>query len=581
STLLRNLATQEDLAASCGGVAFLPAGGLSGDDILHVLFEVFYDCDVPLKPSPTWVRRLLQDTRAAIVIDDTGLTGGQFRVLVDAAPSCAFVVAADAEANADIRSVRLAGLPLDDARQLFAHGLGRALEPGEFDAADTLCGLADTEPARILRAAVGARESSMSLAEVATAARRSGQAPSPRPADADRRLLASLAAVPGLTLDEGHLTALSGQADVAERLARWVASGVVVAVPGDPVAYRLGRSAADVARWPLVQSRAALRAHFVAWARDRRGAVLRPGVDVEALRLLQADAGRHSEWAIVLALGALLDAAYSASGRWDAWHDVLAAMLSAAQELGDSAAEAMALHQLGTRALCTSDTTTAVDQLGRALEIRERLDDRLGAAATEHNLALVAAPPVVPSPDRRPWWKAPVTALTSAAVVTVLLGAGLLLWLTGSRPSIEFRPVAAAFADQPMNRPGEPQQLGLVNTGRVTLHVTGVRVTGEHAADFSVADTTCVAELAAGQTCTTTIVFTPVDKGARSAALAVDVTELGDEPQLPLSGGGAEPDPASVTVDPAVLMFDGQEVGTRSPDRAVRRPAGSHSEGWS
>jgi hypothetical protein len=96
---------------------------------------------------------------------------------------------------------------------------------------------------------------------------------------------------------------------------RWVASGVVVAVPGDPVTYRLGRRFADLARWPLDRSRVALRAHFIASARDRRGAVLRPGVDVEALRLLQTDADRHREWRVVLAFGAVLDAAYAVSAR--------------------------------------------------------------------------------------------------------------------------------------------------------------------------------------------------------------------------------------------------------------------------
>ena len=101
--------------------------------------------------------------------------------------------------------------------------------------------------------------------------------------------------------------------------------------------------------------------------------------------------------------------------------------------------------------------------------------------------------------------------------------------------------MAASFADQSMNRAGRPQQVDLVNTGRVTLHVTRVRVTGEHADDFSVAATTCADELAAGQACTTTVVFTPVGEGARSAALVADVTELDDGPQLPLSGAGTPP----------------------------------------
>ena len=144
-------------------MAFLPAGGLSRDDILQVLLEVFYDCDVPLRPSPTRLRHLLQDARAAIVLDDVGLTGRQLRELVDVAPTCGFVVGADVEPSTDVRSVRLAGLPPDDARRLFAHGLGRALEPDERGDVDALCAALATNGRGILGAAVAARESAVPL----------------------------------------------------------------------------------------------------------------------------------------------------------------------------------------------------------------------------------------------------------------------------------------------------------------------------------------------------------------------------------------------------------------------------------
>ena len=420
----------------------------------------------------------------------------------------------------------------------------------------------------------------MPLTELAARARRSERAPSPVPADADLQLLGLLAAVPGLTLAERHLVALSGLTDVAERLARWVASGVVVEVPATP--SPTGWAGAPRV-WPVGRSTGAVPPCVPTSAPGRGSDVgpSSPGVDVEALRLLHADADRHREWRVVLALGAVLDAAYAVSGRWDAWRNVAATMLLAARELGDRAAEAMALHQLGTRALCLADLPTALDLLGAALAIREGLGDRPGAAVTRHNLSLITAPPPAfvhrePHDPRPPWWKAPRTAVTSAAIVAALVGAGLLISrpaISGpaiSRPTVEFRPVAASFADQSMNRPGRPQQVDLVNTGRVTLHVTRVRVTGEHADDFSVAATTCADELAAGQACTTTVVFTPVGEGARSAALVADVTELDDGPQLPLSGAGSEPDPAAVTVDPAVLTFDDRRVGTRGPSRSIR-----------
>src|SRR3954469_20699240 len=52
STLLRSLAHQLPVAEACGGMAHLSARGLSHDDLLQVLFDVFYYSDIPVKPPP-------------------------------------------------------------------------------------------------------------------------------------------------------------------------------------------------------------------------------------------------------------------------------------------------------------------------------------------------------------------------------------------------------------------------------------------------------------------------------------------------------------------------------------------------
>jgi len=56
STLLRSLAHQLPIAEACGGMAHLSARGLSHDDLLQVLFDVFYYSDIPVKPPPGELR---------------------------------------------------------------------------------------------------------------------------------------------------------------------------------------------------------------------------------------------------------------------------------------------------------------------------------------------------------------------------------------------------------------------------------------------------------------------------------------------------------------------------------------------
>ena len=131
-----------------------------------------------------------------------------------------------------------------------------------------------------------------------------------------------------------------------------------------------------------------MQAHVTDWARRHPDAAL---ASTETVRTLHADARGHGEWTVVLSLGLVLEAAYAQTGRWDAWRTVAEVSLEAARALGDAAAEAMALHQLGTHALCVGDTAASVELLRAALDLRTRLGDAAGAAATQHNLSLLVA----------------------------------------------------------------------------------------------------------------------------------------------------------------------------------------------
>ena len=78
--------------------------------------------------------------------------------------------------------------------------------------------------------------------------------------------------------------------------------------------------------------------------------------------------------------------------RWGAWAVTLERCLAAAKSIGDRSAEAWALHQIGTRALCLGETATARAVLGQAVHLRQALHEDDPAGASQRNLGLVLAP---------------------------------------------------------------------------------------------------------------------------------------------------------------------------------------------
>jgi hypothetical protein len=74
------------------------------------------------------------------------------------------------------------------------------------------------------------------------------------------------------------------------------------------------------------------------------------------------------------------------------WADLLQTLrigLRAGEELGDQAAIAWARHELGTLRLAAGDVEGADRELRQAREIRERIGDRRGLAATERNMQVL------------------------------------------------------------------------------------------------------------------------------------------------------------------------------------------------
>ena len=98
---------------------------------------------------------------------------------------------------------------------------------------------------------------------------------------------------------------------------------------------------------------------------------------------------RRGRWKEALRLARALSGLLALTMRWAELVRSLKIALEAAEKLGDSHALGWANHELGTLHLAAEDTAAAERRLGEAREIRRRLDDRRGLAATNRNLEVL------------------------------------------------------------------------------------------------------------------------------------------------------------------------------------------------
>jgi hypothetical protein len=142
----------------------------------------------------------------------------------------------------------------------------------------------------------------------------------------------------------------------------------------------------------------------------------------------------QKQWQLVLKLVRALDSALVLGKQWETWGRTLQWGLQAAKQLDDRATEAWTWHQLGVRALCLEDITTAYDALHQALRLRQELHDVQGTALTQKNLTYLmqgTIPPVVQihprdRVDRRRTniTLAVISLITFLLTVTVAMGVG-------------------------------------------------------------------------------------------------------------------------------------------------------------
>jgi hypothetical protein len=401
TAVLRHLAHHSRAAAFADGIVYVSARRHAPLDLQQLLFEAFYESEPFCKPTEAEIRRGLQDKQALILLDDAHLTQDELEVVLDIVPRGAFVVATrERRLWREVRSIVLKGLPAEDAVALLEREIERSLDVTERAAAATLCWAIDGNPLRILQAAAVIREQSLSLDQ---SSRIIAQTPVVNLMasidEKQRRALLALAALPGVLLQARHVCAIAEVGEIEPSLTALVRRGLVISSESryelvEGVGDRLRRTE-DLKPWT---NRAIT--YFTAWAERHQRSQDTLQHEAEALLRVQqhaADARRSGE---VLQLGRLLEESLVASARWGAWAVALERCLAAARAIGDRSAEAWALHELGSRALCLGDAGKARALLSQAITLRESVNDVDAVAATRRNLDFVL-PPAIEYADSR------------------------------------------------------------------------------------------------------------------------------------------------------------------------------------
>ncbi|MEL6813650.1 MAG: choice-of-anchor D domain-containing protein [Cyanobacteria bacterium J06598_3] len=603
TSLMRHVAHDEQLVSAFpDGVVYLSAHRQLAEDLLQSLYDAFYETSPPLKPSYGQVQQSLARKQSLVILNRLSLEKEEMDWLMAALPACTFVLVSVARFYwQEGAAIALKGLPLPESIALIQIELGRALSQDEQYAAKSLWAALSGNPLQLRRAAAQAKaddESLMVLVQSMQAA--PGQTISARSLfqkmagklSARQQLaLALMGAMGGVALSAEQSQAIAQTPEIAETLTELadlhlVEMATVEMAPTGASALTTYQLSADLTK--LVPQSFSPQPwlsqatnYFIAegGVRAAGAAVTDAATNTDAMLHLLQWTQHTGQWQESLALSRHLDRALSLNGQWAQWQQVLTDSVQAAEQLGDSAAKAWALHQLGTRSLALGATTRADSWLSRALRLREDFGDIAGAAVTRHNLAMIIVPlaggngatPLDPaarylpgSSDGllrghgllgafRPWG--------AALLGTALLG-GIGGLVYGLRPELMMPALGQVrlsdtdldFGARALNSTSEPKGINLTNSGSEPIKIRQILLAGE--GDFAlVAASSASAQncavnvvLAPGDTCEVSTTFNPTTVGEHAGEIVAMIEPIAALSDVP------NPEVAETQVTPVVLV---------------------------
>ncbi len=491
STLLKQVANGRAAQDLPDGVAYLEGIDVDGNalgpnDLIQRLFEKYFIADPPLNVNADSAQPHLSQLHALIIIDGAQLPARFSERLPDLCRECALAVSGLQPPAGDATlSMHLSTLQRADAVQVLAQRANVALNEATQRALEAICALLADVPlalvicGNVLREAALAPEQAQSTLSTFTVVSddplRAGIERALRLArtiltTAEKSIIDLIAALPGLSHDPDRLRQLLGlEAASHERISETDTEVIIGSVklpkriPGPiglptPTAAELDQYEAALERLqrlnliftnsprlrlaPGARPLLGAEATTVAW-HERLLAQLLADVQQRRFKSDQfchdelgnilgsiAWAAQHDHGTAALELSQAISPHLTHFGLWEAWGSVLDRAVNLARAAGDRSAEAWALHQLGTRAIF-SNQTEAITLLKQALELRQAIGDKTGAAITQHNLDVLIPPAAPPEEQPKPPVKPapePIAPTAGGSILgKVLLIVGVLL----------------------------------------------------------------------------------------------------------------------------------------------------------
>ncbi|MFV9507446.1 MAG: choice-of-anchor D domain-containing protein [Oscillochloridaceae bacterium umkhey_bin13] len=165
----------------------------------------------------------------------------------------------------------------------------------------------------------------------------------------------------------------------------------------------------------------------------------------------------------------------------------------------------------------------------------------------------------------------PIRAIRSAGSLTITSNAPgsphqVSLDGRGVTPALGFGPTSFRFAPQLVGSSSPTRAITITNPGTAPLMIEALSVNGPFAYDRGNCPATFPASMAAGNSCTALVSFTPQETGTGTGALQVTTDLPGAIYEVPLSGVGLAP---ALTLDQSRIHFGSQATATTSVSRSL------------
>ncbi|MCX4587097.1 ATP-binding protein [Streptomyces sp. NBC_01481] len=401
------------------GVVRLSGHHRTPTELLHELFAAVHSAPL-YRPDRAALLEHVKDIGAIVVLDDLEFGGAALGELLDAAPECAFLVAATPDvaapaADSHLEEVFLAGLGRSASLELLQRTVERPLTEDESNWAGDLWFESEGLPLRFVQAGALLRQcdslrtdpetlddytpfDGVQEVEVPLPTLGEGAAPAAllasRLSESARETLRFAVALGGEVPHQAHLPALVGDTHADAALGELMSCGLLSPVG---TRYRLAAGVMAQLTEKGYADEATAHAHTAAqhyawWAGHPsvtpERAVAEADAVLAALGMLVPglEAG-HPSAAVLLARSAA--PAFAAGLHWSAWERALRAGSEAARIAGEVAEEAYFHHELGVLALCTGNLDRARAELETSIGMRGALSDKRGTVAGRRALALV------------------------------------------------------------------------------------------------------------------------------------------------------------------------------------------------